>query len=229
MAKLTRKNIKKQHFQSFRGGLRHLSPMLKAQLRGTCCEGDLELQKDRLPTRMRFDNGLAHENPKGANQKWILSLAPDRREVIAHLNDYKKSATVGVLALPSYSFITALAISVGALATGFTFKLASRNGTLEAVTGTLHLVTTSGGNDCDPIREYTATENQGLDATVVTGLAAGEMRKDYIFIPDKPIFQAQADEVQMVIETFATDDVVTEKNMDITIAANYDVVIRSEF
>lgn len=227
MTKLVRNPIKKQHFQSFRGGLRKLSGLVQSQLRGTCCEDTLELQKDRLPTRMRFDNGLAHENPNGANQKWSIKTAPDRREVVTHLNDYKVDATVGVLALPTYSVITALAISVGSLPAGFTFKLTSRNGTLENVTGTLHTVVVSGEN-CQPSRDHTSADAQGLAAVVATGLGKGELRKDYIFIPDKPIFQVQADEIQIDVEAFATSGKVAVDELDITVAANYDVVIRSE-
>lgn len=227
MAKLIRKAMPKQHFQAFRGGLRHLSGAVKAQLRGTCCEGDLELRKDRLPARMRFDNGLAHENPNGANQKWIFKNATDRREVVQHLNDYKAGATIGVLALPTYSVITALAISIGFMPTGFTFKLSSRNGTLDGVTGTLHTVVLS-GDHCEPARDHVSANAQGLAAVIATGLAKGELHKDYIFIPDKPIFQAQADEILIDVETFATSGKVVDGEFDITVAANYDVVIRSE-
>lgn len=227
MAKLIRKAMPTHHFQSFRGGLRHLSGAVKAQLRGTCCEGDLELRKDRLPARMRFDNSLAHENANGANQKWMFKNATDRREVVQHLNDYKAGATVGVLALPTYSVITALAVSVGFMPTGFTFRLSSRNGTLDGVTGTLHTVVLS-GDHCEPARDHVSADVQGLAAVIVTGLSKGELHKDYIFIPDRPIFQAQADEIQIDVETFATSGKVVDGEFDITVAANYDVVIRSE-
>lgn len=227
MARLVRKEFLKTHFQAFRGGLRRLSESVKAQLRGTCCEADLELRKDILPARMRFDNGLAHENPKGANQKWNSQRDAQKRDVVKHLNDYQANATIGVLALPSYSLITALAVSVSGLPAGLTFKLSSRNGTLEGVTGTLHAVTIS-GDGCDPARDYDKTDNAGLASVIVSALSNGELQKDYIFVPDAPIFQAQADEIQIEIEAFATSGKVGPNDFDVTVAANYEVVVRSE-
>jgi len=229
MAKLNRSGIKETHFQAFRGGLKKLSQRTKALLRGTCCTEDLKIQIDRLPPRMRFDNGLAHENPNGANQKWIFQLDPDKTAIAKHLTDYGVSATVGVIAPPSYALITHIAVSVGNLPDDMTFTLGSRFDTLKNVTGTLHRIVTSGAS-CSPDRDYTTADSQAVAGFTFDepNRANGELRKDFIFVLDKPAFVAQADELTLVPTKVPQGAKISEADLDVTIAINYDFVIRSE-
>lgn len=228
MANLVRNPLTADNYQAFRGGYNRLSGQVEAELRGSCCEPEVIARKDRLPARMHFENALAHENPNGANQKWDFQKYAYKSEVIRHLNDHLAGAKVGVMALPTYALVTAFGISVGTLPEGFSFKLTSRNGTLDNVTGTLYKVSLT-GELCSPNRALDTTANQDLASMVIPApTGTDHVRTDYVFVPDKPIFLAQADEVTLAVETVATAGSVSQAEFDFVIGANYDVVIRAE-
>lgn len=229
MAKLNRSAIAETHFQAFRGGLKKLGQRTKALLRGTCCTEDMKIQIDRLPPRMRFDNGLAHENPNGANQKWIFQHDPDKTEIAKHFTNYGTDATVGVIAPPSYALITHIAVSVGDLPHNMTFTLGSRFGALNGATGTLHRIITSGAS-CSPDRDYDSFDGQSVTGYIFDepAKANGELRKDFIFVLDKPVFMAQADEITISPNQVPSGVKISETDFDVTVAVNYDFVIRSE-
>lgn len=228
MTALARKPLPEAHFQAFRGGNKKLSQRTEALLRGTCCDAGMSIVFDRLPQRMRFDNGLGHENPKGANQKWDFGHEPDKTKLVKHMNDYQADTVIGVIAPPSYALVTHIAVSLGELPAGFTFHLSSRNGFLENVTGTLHTVTIS-GNTCEPTRDYTSADSTALSSVKFAQLQAGELRKDYILVLDKPAFVPQADELTIEIDDFATSKRVSEADFNLVVAVNYDFAIRSEY
>lgn len=237
MAKLTREPLTKLHLQLFRGGKNHLSGRTKSLLRsayGTEMGKDLEGVYDRLPSRMRFDNSLAHENPQGANQKWDFLRDPRKAEMVDHLNRYfigqSESATVGVLAPPSYSLVKTLGISVRNLPNGLTFSIGSRFGTLKSdAPCTWHKVTIEHSQTAGMVREYDFSHEGNL-AEIKLRKEANQSTVDYVIIFDTPVFMAQADEIMLVASGNITDSnrKFTEKDFDLTVAMNYEVAIRAE-
>lgn len=247
MAKLTREPLTKLHLQLFRGGKNHLSGRTKSLLRsayGTEMGKDLEGVYDRLPSRMRFDNSLAHENPHGANQKWDFLRDPRKAEMVDHLNRYfigkseseseseseSKPATIGVLAPPSYSLVKTLGISVRNLPDGLTFSIGSRFGTLKSnVPCTWHKVTIEHSQTVGMLREYDFSYEGNL-AEIKLRKEANQTAVNYVIVFDTPVFMAQADEIMLVASGSITDSnrKFTEKDFDLTVAMNYEVAIRAE-
>lgn len=211
-----------KNLQVFRGGLAR--PDIFAQNAGAdCCGSEAEAQPDRLASRIRFDNALSHSNPTGANDKWSFStglFAHDKAAIIQHINEHGVGATLSVLTIPTYAFVTDVAVYIRASEPGLTFDLITRNG-LILPTEQLIEVTTTGGS-CE------ATRTQAVGDYLAFGTLTGGAEQVIIGRDADGMFSLEADEIILRVATMPAGGVLVTGLFDLTVAVNYNVVHRAE-
>lgn len=197
-----------------------------------CCGPGAGAEPDKLADRVRFDNALAHSNPTGANDKFIVpfgnGFSSNGTEIIGHINEVGVGATISVLAIPTYAFVTGVGIHLAAEEEGLTFNLITRNG----------LVLPGTGDDSGTVIEVTAadseegacalTRTEG-DAASFEGFGAlGDARFIDIFgRSGDGEFSLEADEIILEVATMPTSGLVTGA-FQLTVSVSYDVIHRAE-
>lgn len=187
-----------------------------------CCDGALVSGYDKLGSRTRFDNALAHSNPTGANDKIHVpntGLESDHREIVDWINANGVGATISVLALPTYSFLTGVMVTVLAAEAGLTFDLITRNG---AVLPTDQLITViATGSAC----EVTRTQGVSEDFAGFGALTAGQLYR-VIIARDSGNFVLEADELMLRVATMPAGGLING-DFRLRVAASYDVIDRA--
>ena len=216
-----------ENLQVFRGSLSK-PDVFSANAGDGCCGTGTQVTFDKLGIRTRFDNALAHSNPLGANDKYRLPYGNgfdvSSEEIIAHINEFGAGASISVLAIPTYAFVTGVAVHTYAEEEGLAFELVTRNG-LVLPDDFLQLVTVAagpGGSLCDVTRTaaagaYTAVgilPDGALNSTLIGRSALGE-------------FSLEADELILRVVSMPASGVVNG-TFDIEVAVSYEVVKRAE-
>lgn len=221
------------NLQVFRGSRPRLDVFAKNAGTG-CCGTGAQVEYDKLAERVRFDNALAHSNPTGANDKFAFpqgdGFAYNSAEIIEHINTHGVGATISVLVIPTYAFVTGVGVHIAAEEPGLTFNLITRNGL--ALPGT-------GGGDGDyggEVIEVTATDGVGgceITRTPETGSfegfgALGNARFIDIFGRyGQGEFSLEADEIILEVATLPASGVVTGA-FELEVSVSYDVIHRAE-
>ena len=211
---------------------------------GIGCCGSVAFDYDKLGERVRFDNGLKHLSPSGGVERYRFpagnGFSDDKAAIIAHINAIGVGATISVIAIPTYAFVTGVGIHIAAEEDGLTFDLITRNGLAlprEIVytgggedpvvvgDGPIIKVTVTAGVDgvCDVTRTQTTVANfNGFGA-----LGANDLFADLFGRNGQGEFALEADELILRVASMPAGGVVNG-TFDLTISASYDVIHRAE-
>lgn len=215
------------NLQVFRGSRPRLDVFAKNAGTG-CCGSGAQVEYDKLAERVRFDNALAHSNPTGANDKFAFpqgdGFAYNSAEIIEHINTHGVGATISVLVIPTYAYVTGVGIHIAAEEPGLTFNLVTRNGLVLP------------GADNGEVIEVTATDGaEGCEITRTLGEgsfegfgALGNARFIDIFGRyGQGEFSLEADEIILEVATLPASGVVTGA-FELEVSVSYDVIHRAE-
>lgn len=225
-----------ENIQVFRGGFPR-PDVFAANANSGCCPGGVDFSYDKLPNRVRFDNGLNHLSPNGGNEKVQLPQAGDgfanyERSVIEHINAVGVGAQISVIAIPTYAYLTGVGVRIEADEPGLTFNLVTRNGLLLPVN---QVRVTADGEDCAVTRTLEVADIADPDAEPpVVGenfLAGFGQLGDDRFIDifarsGQGLFSLEADEIIVEVATMPAGGIVTGA-FRIEVAASYDVINRA--
>lgn len=146
--------------QVFRGS-RPRQDVFAANAGVGCCDNSTQVDYDKLADRTRFDNSLAHSNPLGGNDKFVVpygdGFADTRQAIVRGINEHGVGFHISVLAIPTYAFVTGVAVHIAAEEPGLTFDLVTRNG-LVLPTGCVNVIEASQGEDCEITRTIAEAE-----------------------------------------------------------------------
>lgn len=194
-----------------------------------CCGPAAALSDyDRLGDRVHFDNALAHSNPTGANDKYRFpdgnGFGNQRQAILDHINANGVGASISVLLVPTFAFVTGLVIKVIAEEVGLTFDVVSRNG-LVLPNDSERTVNITAGAECGVTRTQTIGDGDPSIYDGVGALAVGVLAQYRIGRGDE--FSLEADEIQLVVATMPAGGVVVG-TFDLELALSYDVIKRCD-
>lgn len=224
------------NIQVFRGGFPR-PDVFALNANSGCCPGGAELTYDKLPNRVRFDNGLNHMSPLGGNEKVSVPQAADgfanyERDIIAHINAVGVGAEVSLIAIPTYAFLTGVGVRIEADEPGLTFLLKTRNG---LVLPAQHYRVSATGEDCAVTRTLEVGEVADPDAeppvvgdNYLSGFGQlGTARFIDIFARSgQGNFSLEADEIILEVLTMPSDNIVTGA-FRLEVSASYEVINRA--
>lgn len=195
-----------------------------------CCDAAGTNNYDKLADRTRFDNQLAHSNPTGANDKYFFArnFNGDFDDIVNHINAIGVGATISVLAVPTYAFVTGVGVHIGAVETGLTFNLITRNGLVLPYSGdggVGEVIQVAAADDpnspCGVIRTQSAGSFEGFGA-----LGANRFI-DIFGRYGQGSFSLEADEIILQVATMpAGGEIVGDA--ELIVSVSYDVIHRAE-
>lgn len=197
-----------------------------------CCDDGTSVDYDKLASRVRFDNSLAHLNPTGANDKFRLpygnGFAGVKDQIIRHINDVGVGAQISVLAIPTYAFLTGLGVHIAEEEVGLTFDVKTRNG-LALPSDASYVVSAASDTECTLVRTLTGDEG-GTTATDFQGIGAldGALMVDLFAKSCCGEFSLEADEIILEVASMPSSGFVTG-DFDLYVSASYDIIHRAEF
>lgn len=215
------------NLQIFRGSLAR--PDVFAENAGKGCCGDNALvTSDKLGQRVRADNANAHTNPYGFRETFSVpagnGFAGVSRAIIDHINTVGVGATISVIAIPTYAFLTGVGINVIAEEVGLTFNLVTRNGLVLPTDLVTEVTLTPGDSSC----EITRTPAAG-DETSYEGFGALGTNLGYEVFGSSAIgeFSLEADELILEVVSMPAGGVIAG-TFDIRVTAAYTLIHRAE-
>lgn len=195
-----------------------------------CCDTPA-FNYDKLGSRVRFDNALAHLNPSGANDKWEFGYGrqAESQSIVDHINTHGVGASISVLVIPTYAFVKGVGIHVYAAEPGLAFNLTTRNG-LDLTEGSaIKVVAKGSGAECEV--ERTRTDSTAEAAGKMLGtLDVDDLFTDTFILLDETVlgaFSLEADEIQLTVASMPASGKVNGE-FGIKVAVNYDIVNRAE-
>lgn len=207
-----------------------------------CCGAGVDLLYDKLGDRVRFDNGLKHLSPTGGVERYRFPAGngfnSHKAEIIDHINRVGVGATISVIAIPTYAFMTGLGLHIAASEPGLTFDLVTRNGLLLPTSGVVVTAAADSDSPCGVTRTMVAVTGEVDDGEGGTGevlpieiegfgaLDADELFIDHFYRYGQGSFALEADEIILRVATMPATPVVGL--FDITVSASYDVIYRAE-
>lgn len=216
------------NLQVFRGSKTPLSPYLKNASIG-CCDS-VGVSFDKLNDVVRFDNALSHLNPTGGNEKFAFphgspsgAFETARNDIIEHINANGVGATISIMAIPNYAFVTGLALHIYAEEPGITFNVKTRNG-LKLPTDVVKVVKTNVTQGCDMQRSVTDGTAQSFNGV---GALESNYFIDIIGRSGNGEFALEADEIMLEVATMPVGGKI-EGKFGFDVAVSYDVVARAE-
>lgn len=197
-----------------------------------CCGTGVDLLYDKLGERVRFDNGLKHLSPAGGVERYRFPAGngfnSHRDAILRHINAEGVGATISVIAIPTYAFVTGIGIHIAAYETGLTFDLITRNGLLFPSRGLIITAEADPDSPCGVTRTVEeGGEGEPLAIEGFGALAAGELFIDHFYRDGFGAFALEADEIILRVASMPAGGVVVG-NFDLTISASYDVIYRAE-
>lgn len=212
------------NIQVFRGSLPRQDVFSQNASDGCCAPGTV-VTYDKLGPRVRFDNALAHSNPTGANDKINLpdtGYDADRAAIIDTINAHGVGTTISGLVIPTYAFVTGVAVTIYAEEEGLTFDVVTRNG-LELPAGQLISVTAT-GTGCEVER----TQSDGPAGLNGFGaLDEGVLYQILIVRDGDGTFSLEADEIMLRVASMPASGRVSG-TFRVELAVSYDVIKRAE-
>lgn len=225
---MARQEKSPKNIQLYNGSLPH-ADVFSANAGLGCCDDNIAILHDKLASRVRFDNALAHSNPTGANDKFRApygnGFAGNREKIIQHINHHGVGAQISVIAIPTYALVTGIGIHIASEEAGLTFDLKTRNG-LNLPQAVVHVVEADTPQGSCELERTLAVG----DASTFQGF--GELNGNFmidIFGRDgNGEFSLEADELILEVASLpSTGKVVGE--FDITISVSYDIIHRAEY
>lgn len=214
--------------QVFRGS-RPRQDVFAANSGQGCCDNSSTSDYDKLAERTRFDNGLAHSNPTGANDKFVFpygdGFSDTRENIVNFINANGVGAQISVLAIPTYAFVTGVGIHIDAEESGLTFDLVTRNG-LVLPSSCYTQVNAEADSACAVTRSLVDLEG----ANPLEGFGAlGTSAFIDIFARDDGCgkFSLEADEIALKVASMPASGVITG-SFALTVSVSYDVIHRAE-
>lgn len=197
-----------------------------------CCASPLA-DYDKLADRVRFDNALAHLNPTGANDKFVVPFGAGnestRQEIVDHINAIGVGAEISVIAIPTYAFLTGLSVHVAAEEPGLTFTIKTRNGLVipSDITFAVDAVDDP-SNPCGITRTLTE-DSEGTWFESGFGALEGSRFIDYFARGCCGLdqFSLEADEIILEVATMPAGGVITGA-FELNVAVGYDILNRAE-
>ena len=190
-----------------------------------CCGSGAAVQHDKLADRVRFDNALAHSNPTGANDKFIVpygdGFSGNRDEMIAHINANGVGAQLSVLVVPTYAFVTGVGVHIAAEEEGLTFNIETRNGLELPASQVIQVSAAAGEDGCAIERTQSEGSLEGF------GALDGAEFIDIFARDGDGTFSLEADEIILTVATMPTEGIVTGA-FDLTVSISYDVIHSAE-
>lgn len=223
--------------QVFRGSRPRQDVFSKNSMVG-CCGDAGSVDFDKLAERTRFDNALAHSNPLGGIDRYVLpygdGFADTRNAIINGINDEGVGFKISVLAVPTYAFVTGVGIHIESEEPGLTFDLVTRNG-LVLPQAKAWIVEAEATSACEVQRTVTvldpaSTPDPGVPATIYQGFGAlGSAANIELFGRD-PMgeFSLEADEIALRVASMPANGIVTG-DFNIRISVAYQMLHRAEF
>lgn len=226
------------NIQVFRGGFAR-PDVFALNANSGCCPGGVEVAYDKLPNRVRFDNGLNHLDPTGGSEKVLMPLggpgfADFERDVINHINDVGVGATISVIAIPTYAFLTGVGVRIEASEPGLTFNLITRNGLVIPVN---QYRVTAAGEECSVTRTLEVADVADPDAeppvvgeNYLAGFGALGANDAFIDIFARSAlgeFSLEADELMLQVATIPAAGTPVTGAFRIEVSASYDVINRA--
>ncbi len=217
------------NLQVFRGSRPRLDVFAKNSGTG-CCGTGAQVEYDKLAERVRFDNALAHSNPTGANDKFAFpqgdGFAYNSAEIIEHINTHGVGATISVLVIPTYAFVTGVGVHIAAEEPGLTFNLVTRNGLILPGVGVgdgevIEVTATDGAEGC------AITRTQGSGSFDGFGALGNARFIDIFGRYGQGEFSLEADEIILEVATLPSSGVVTGA-FELEVSVSYDVIHRAE-
>lgn len=214
------------NLQVFRGSLSQ--PDVYAANAGKGCCGDNALVTvDKLGPRVRFDNANAHTNPIGGRETFAVpagyGFSGVSRAIVDHINANGVGATISIIAIPTYAYVTGVGIHIAAEEDGLTFTLKTRNGL--ALPSVTQVVTATAGDDACEITRTLATSD-GTEYVGFGALGDGELFVD-IFGRHAGLFSLEADELILEVDTMPAGGSIVG-SFDIRVTAAYEMIHRAE-
>ena len=221
------------NIQVYRGALPAMDVFAQNSGAG-CCAPNVTSDYDKLGTVVHFDNALAHLNPKGANDKLRISPSVNgmQREVIDHINAVGAGAQISVLVIPTFALVKSIGVHVAAAETGLTFNLVSRNGLnlaldvdapITGLSSIFQVASAAGASTCDPLVR-TRTNRPDLDG--IGALGANEFI-DIFANYDMAAAGFALDAEELILEVATVPATPIAGTFDITVAVNYDILLRA--
>lgn len=195
-----------------------------------CCGSGVSTDYDKLPPVTRADNSLTHLNPGSFNSKFLFpygdGFETNRNDVINGINTHGVGYNISVLAIPTYAFVTGVAVHIEAEEPGLTFDLVTRNG-LELPTECVKVVDAKvKGGDCEV--ERTLTEGSA-DTLKGFGKLGPDVAMQDIFARDAACgqFSLESDEIALRVASMPASGRITGK-FRILVSVNFDILNRAE-
>lgn len=221
-----------ENLQVFRGSHPPADVFTQDLMRGgACCPpGSVDVTYDKLARRVRFDNGLAHLNPLGGNEKFNIpfgdGLTSSKAAIVDHINKFGVGAQISVIAIPTYAFLTGLNVHVAGAETGLTFDVVTRNGLALPADYIAYVDVT--GEACAPIRTLTVSTGEApIDLEGIGALGTGVLFRDYFAKSCCGTFSLESDEIILEVASMPAGGSITG-DFSITVAASYEVINRAE-
>lgn len=118
--------------QVFKGGYdRNVFVESLAKSGSGCCSPARKIEVDKLPSRLNWERGNFHTTPNGGTYHYVFphNMIEDRSdEIINHINHIGVGARIGIIAIPTYAWVTGIHIKVIDVEPGLSFNLITRNG-----------------------------------------------------------------------------------------------------
>ena len=217
------------NIQVFRGS-RPREDVFSKNANSGCCGTGTQTEHDKLAGRTRFDNALAHSNPTGANDKFVVpygdGFADARTNMINHINTFGVGAQISVLAIPTYAFVTGVGIHIAAQEAGLTFNLITRNG-LELPDNDEFVVDAAAADAGCEVERTLGSIGEGGIYEGFGALAEGVLFQDRFGRDGHGAFSLEADELILEVATVPAGGLVVGE-FDITVSVSYDVIHRAE-
>lgn len=221
------------NLQVFRGSKPRLDVF--AQNSGAGCCNTEQPDHDKLADRVRFDNALAHLNPTGANDKFVFPFGAGneetRQSIVEHINKHGVGASISVLTVPTYAFLTGIGVHVTAEEAGLSFDISTRNGLALPQNGFYVSAVDDPSSPCGLTR--TIEDDFGEDEWYEgIGELDGDRFRDYFArsccsADGNDTFALEADEIILTVATMPASGEV-KGDFEMTVAIGYDILNRAE-
>lgn len=212
--------------QAFRGGLPKLGVWAQ-HLGGDCCAPSAAVDIDRLPPTVQWENANIHTSPIGGrNPTWRFKelKQEDQRAIIDAINAGGVGTIIEAQLIPTFAFVSTVAATVFAEETGLTFRLVTRNESVNFTNGALVVGEVDGGPNCTGV--VRTSDDTGDDPNWTLGPLGGDTRRYYICTDFADGFALEPDVVGFEVTAMPAGGVV-KGLFDLALDVTYESYVRS--
>lgn len=192
-----------------------------------CCDNSSPVGYDKLADRTRFDNSLAHSNPLGANDNFIVpfgdGFSDTKKAILDGINAEGVGFHISVLAIPTYAFVTGVGVHIAAEEPGLTFDLVTRNG-LTLPSDCYHVVEAEVDDGCTVSRTDTYSDGEPLEG--FGALGSSQFIDIFARSAGCGEFALEADEIALKVASMPASGIVTG-SFGIIVSVSYEIIHRA--